>query len=94
MVGPLRLLVVEPLRLFHQLRAVWGGLVEPLRLFHPTGIGARCLVEPLRLFHPTGWRLPDGDADFSLRWRLIKHDLASGIAVAAKARLGIFATPC
>jgi putative transposase len=25
------------------------------------------------------WRLPDGDADFSLRWRLIKHHVATGI---------------
>jgi putative transposase len=34
----------------------------------------------------TVWRLPDGDADFSLRWRLIKHYLASGIAAAANRR--------
>jgi putative transposase len=25
------------------------------------------------------WRLPDGDSDFSLRWRLIKHYLAAGM---------------
>jgi putative transposase len=28
----------------------------------------------------TIWRLPDNDADFSLRWRLIKHYLASGVS--------------
>ena len=27
----------------------------------------------------TVWRLPPGDTDYSLRWRLIKHHLASGI---------------
>jgi putative transposase len=27
----------------------------------------------------TVWQLPEGDSDFSLRWRLIKHYLASGI---------------
>ena len=27
----------------------------------------------------TIWRLPDGDADYSLRWRLIKHFVAIGI---------------
>ena len=26
------------------------------------------------------WRLPGGDTDYSLRWRLIKHYLASGIS--------------
>jgi hypothetical protein len=25
------------------------------------------------------WRLPDGDSDFSLRWRLIKHYVAAGM---------------
>lgn len=27
----------------------------------------------------TVWRLPDGDADYSLRWRLIKHFVATGV---------------
>ena len=59
-VGPLRLLLVEPLRLFHPTgrAARWlveplRLLVEPLRLFHPTGCAARWLVKPLRLFHQT-----------------------------------------
>jgi putative transposase len=36
--------------------------------------------------HRTVWRLPDGDDDYSLRWRLIKHYLAFGIAVGANRR--------
>jgi len=36
----------------------------------------------------TVWRLPDGNADFSLRWRLIKHDLASGCAGAEPGQRG------
>ena len=28
----------------------------------------------------TIWRLPEGDANFSLRWRLIKHYLATGVS--------------
>jgi putative transposase len=34
----------------------------------------------------TIWRLPVGDTDFSLRWRLIKHYLASGIPAATNRR--------
>jgi putative transposase len=30
----------------------------------------------------TVWRLPDGDTDYSLRWRLIKHYLATGVSAA------------
>ena len=32
------------------------------------------------------WRLPDGDTDFSLRWRLIKHYVAAGMPVATNRR--------
>jgi len=32
------------------------------------------------------WRLPEGDADFSLRWRLVKHYLAAGVPAATNRR--------
>lgn len=32
------------------------------------------------------WRLPEGDANFSLRWRLIKHHVAAGLGAPANAR--------
>lgn len=32
------------------------------------------------------WRLSDGDTDFSLRWRLIKHYLATGISATTNGR--------
>ena len=31
----------------------------------------------------TVWQLPDGDADFSTRWRLIKHDFSIALQVGA-----------
>jgi putative transposase len=34
----------------------------------------------------TVWRLPDGDGDYSLRWRLIKHYVASGLPATRNAR--------
>ena len=34
----------------------------------------------------TLWRLHDGDANYSLRWRLIKHYLASGVSAATNRR--------
>ena len=34
----------------------------------------------------TVWRLPDGHTDYSLRWRLIKHFLASGTPVTTNRR--------
>ena len=42
---------------------------------HPFGIDA-IVILPDHL-HAV-WRLPDGDTDYSLRWRLIKHYVASG----------------
>jgi putative transposase len=44
---------------------------------HPFAIDA-IVILPDHLH--TIWRLPGNDGDFSLRWRLIKHYLASGIA--------------
>ena len=32
------------------------------------------------------WRLPDGDTDFSRRWRLIKHYVAAGVPAATNRR--------
>jgi putative transposase len=34
----------------------------------------------------TVWRLPGDDTNYSLRWRLIKHYLASGVSVATNRR--------
>lgn len=34
----------------------------------------------------TIWRLPEGDSGYSLRWRLIKHYVASGISVGISQR--------
>jgi len=34
----------------------------------------------------TVWRLPVGDSDYSLRWRLIKHYLATGILASTNPR--------
>jgi putative transposase len=44
---------------------------------HPFAIDAM-VVLPDHLH--TIWRLPEGDADFSLRWRLIKHYVSVGVA--------------
>ena len=34
----------------------------------------------------TVWWLPDGDSNYSLRWRLIKHYLASGVSSSTNPR--------
>ncbi|MGD8591158.1 MAG: transposase [Chromatiales bacterium] len=44
---------------------------------HPFSINA-IVILPDHLH--TIWQLPDKDGDYSLRWRLIKHYLAAGIA--------------
>jgi putative transposase len=44
---------------------------------HPFAIDA-IVILPDHLH--TIWRLPENDRDFSLRWRLIKHYVAAGIA--------------
>jgi putative transposase len=50
---------------------------------HPFRIDA-IVILPAHLH--TIWRLPENDADFSLRWRLIKHYLASGVSAGTNHR--------
>ena len=53
-----------------------GDAFRHVKRKHPFAIDAIVLL-PDHL-HAI-WRLPEGDADFSLRWRLIKHYLARGV---------------
>ena len=53
-----------------------GDALRHVNREHPFAIDA-IVILPDHLH--TIWRLPEGDADFSLRWRLIKHYLARGV---------------
>jgi len=53
-----------------------GDAFRHVKREHPFAIDA-IVILPDHLH--TIWRLPEGDVDFSLRWRLIKHYLARGV---------------